>query len=228
MYKFEIHLHTNSCSACAVSSPCEMLDAAKEHGYSGIVITNHFYHGNTRVDRNLDWKEFVGAYAEDYYKAKEYGEKLGIKVFFGLEEGFAPGKEMLIYGLSPELIAEHPEFIMMSAAEKSEFVHSHGGLTVCAHPFRNRQYIPEPDKTPDTALFDAIECFNYFNAPEENVKAFLFAENNNMLKTSGGDLHHEKDFGGAGIAFNQKIETYEQFLENLKSGNYKLLNPFEI
>ena len=65
MYKYEIHLHTNNCSACAISSPEEMVDIAAEKGYSGIVITNHFYHGNTGVDRNLPWEEFVSCFEKD-------------------------------------------------------------------------------------------------------------------------------------------------------------------
>ncbi len=223
MYKFEIHLHTSACSACAVSTAEEMIDAAKESGYSGVVFTNHFYHGNTCVDRNLPWEDFVDAYAADYYKAKAYGEAKGIKVFFGIEEGYAAGKEMLIYGLSPEILKNYPNFIMLNAKEKSDFVRSNGGMTVCAHPFRNRFYIPNPDDEPPVSLFDGIECFNYFNKDDENEKAFDFAQRNGLIKTSGGDIHRSADFGKAGIDFNIPINTYEDFIENLKKGNYTLI-----
>lgn len=223
MYKFEIHLHTNACSACGVSSAEEMIDAAIEKGYSGVVFTNHFYHGNTCIDRNLPWEEFVGAYEKDYLRAKEYGEKKGIKVFFGVEEGYDAGKEMLIYGLSTDTFKNCPEFIMMGANEKADFVHKNGGLTVCAHPFRDRAYIPEPDKEPPIHLFDGIECFNFYNKPEENEKAFLFAEKTGLIKTSGGDVHNKSGFGNAGIDFNVPINTYEDFIENLKGRNYKLI-----
>lgn len=223
MFKFEIHLHTSGCSACGISTAEEMIDAAKDNGYSGVVFTNHFYHGNTCVDRNLPWEEFVGAFEEDYLRAKEYGEKKGIKVFFGIEEGYDAGKEMLIYGLSPEILKNYPEFIMMGAKEKADFVHKNGGITVCAHPFRDRAYIPEPNKAPPTELFDGIECFNFFNKPEENEKAFDFAQKEGLIKTSGGDVHRSSDFGNAGIDFNVPIETYQDFLENLKKGNYKLI-----
>ena len=43
MFKYETHLHTSSCSACALSSGLEMVDAALQKGYAGFFITNHFY-----------------------------------------------------------------------------------------------------------------------------------------------------------------------------------------
>lgn len=225
MYKFEIHLHTNGCSACGVSSGEEMVDAAVKNGYSGIVITNHFYHGNTAIDRGLDWKDFVGEYEKDYLRAKNYGERKGITVFFGLEEGFAIGKEMLIYGISPQDLILCPEFPRFSAAKKSRFVRSNGGLCICAHPFRHRDYIPDPDTPPDPDLFDGIEGFNLANTSEDNEMAMIFAVNNKKVITSGGDVHNAAKFGGAGIAFDTPVKSYADFLCRLKNAEFKLIGP---
>lgn len=225
MYKFETHIHTSNCSACAVSNGYEMVDAAKEKGYSGFVVTNHFYHGNTCVDRNLAWEDFINSYRNDYEIMREYGETCGIKVFFGFEEGFAPGKEMLVYGITPNILIKNPEFIMMGVKEKVDFIHKKGGIVICAHPYRNRFYIPDPDKSPDPTLFDGIEVYNFFNTNEENQKALSFAESNNLLKTSGGDVHNARDFGNAGISFKTEIKSYKDFLINLKKGNYSLIIP---
>lgn len=226
MYKFETHLHTSNCSACAKSTPEEMINAAAEHGYAGIIITNHFYHGNTAVDRNLPWEEFVSAYRDDYLEAKKLGKKKGIQVLFGLEEGFAPGREMLIYGIEPEVFAAHPEFIMMGAMEKTEFIHSFGGICICAHPFRNRGYIPDPDNAPDPNLFDGIEGFNLANQPEENQKAFIYAINNGKFITSGSDTHSADNFGNAGIAFDKPVKNYSTFIKRIKKGEFRLINPY--
>lgn len=222
MFKFETHLHTNACSACAVSSGKEIVDAAKENGYSGFVITNHFYHGNTCIDRNLSWNDFIDAYRKDYEETKEYGEKNGIKVFFGIEEGFAPGKEMLIYGITPEQLIAHPEIIMFGAKEKSDLIHQLGGITVCAHPYRNRSYIPDPDTDPDVSLFDAIEGYNRGNPDNENEKAVLFAKRNNLIITSGGDVHSAAAFGHSGIAFDTVVKDYKDFLNRVKNNDFKL------
>lgn len=226
MYKFETHLHTKACSACAVSTSEEMIDAAASHGYAGIVITNHFYHGNTCIDRRLPWSDFVGYYAEDYYRSSRYGAEKGIIVLFGLEEVYMPGKEMLIYGLTPELIAEHPEFRDMSAREMADFIHGNGGITVCAHPFRNRPYIPSPDLPPDTSVFDGIECFNFFNSDEENLKAFVLSRNSGLRESSGCDIHNCRDFGNAGIDFDEPVNNSSDFAALFKSGKYRLLTPF--
>ncbi|MGI6279750.1 MAG: PHP domain-containing protein [Acutalibacteraceae bacterium] len=228
MFKFEIHLHTKNCSACSDASPEDMVNAAVQYGYSGFVVTNHFYHGNTCVDRNLPWEDFIGAYEKDYLEAKEIGEKKGVQVFFGIEEGFAPGKEMLIYGIAPKIFKESPEFIMMSAKEKSEFVRKNGGLCVCAHPFRHRGYIPNPETPPNPDLFDGIEGYNYFNTPDDNEKAFIYGLNNNKIITSGSDVHHAEDFGNAGIAFERPIKNYADFLKRLKSCNFRLITPYGI
>ena len=225
MFKFETHLHTMSCSACARSDGFEMVDAAKSAGYSGFVITNHFYHGNTAVDRNLDWAEFIDAYENDYETTRDYGKKMGIQVFFGIEEGFAPGKEMLIYGVSPKQLKAHPEFIMLGAKEKAKLVHKLGGLTVCAHPFRNRSYIPDPDTEPDLTMFDGIEMYNSGNTPEDNLKAELFVRKNKVIPTSGGDVHTAAGFGKAGIAFETEIKNYSDFLKRLKAGDFSLITP---
>lgn len=223
MYKYETHLHTSNCSACALSNGYEMVDAAKEKGYAGFFITNHFYHGNTCVDRNLEWSSFISAYRADYELTKSYGEKMGIQVFFAIEEGFAAGKEMLIYGVVPEIFVKNPEFIMLGAKEKADFVRANGGITVCAHPFRKRSYIPDPDKMPDPYLFDGIEGYNYANSAEENQKAVDFAIENKLFLTSGGDIHRAQDFGFAGIEFNEKLKSDRDFINKLKSGDYELI-----
>ena len=46
-YKYETHLHTSETSACAVSSAGDMVRAYADAGYTGIVVTDHFFNGNT-------------------------------------------------------------------------------------------------------------------------------------------------------------------------------------
>ena len=67
MYKYEMHLHSKGCSLCSISTAEELITAAKDKGYSGVVFTNHFFRGNTCIDRKLPWESFVSAYEEDYF-----------------------------------------------------------------------------------------------------------------------------------------------------------------
>lgn len=223
MYKFETHLHTQNCSACSFSTPKQMIDALKEHGYAGTIITNHFYHGNTAIDRNLSWREFVEHYENDYLEAKEYGDKVGVKVFFGIEEAVGGGKEVIICGIDPEALKNCEDFLNYTVEQMSKFTHENGGIIIAAHPFRHRPYISEPDKEPDPDIFDAIEGFNLCNTEEENAKGLEFAKKCGLPSTSGGDVHVAEHVGRSGIVFDYPIENVEQFKEGVKSDNFKLI-----
>ena len=52
-YRYDLHVHTYEGSACARSLAADIADFYKAKGYDGIVITDHFWTGNTRVDRDL-------------------------------------------------------------------------------------------------------------------------------------------------------------------------------
>lgn len=225
MYKYEMHLHSSGCSACAFSDSRDYVDAALENGYSGMVFTNHFYHGNTEVSRRLPWKDFVGAFRDDWLKAKEYGDEKGIDVLFGIEEVYEPGsgKEILIYGITPEDLIRCPEFQYMNVYQMSAFVRNLGGYVVCAHPFRVRDYIPDPYTAPDPEFMDAVEIYNYFNSEEDNRKAVEFAELHRLPGISGGDIHRTCNFGHSGLAFYERIHTNEQLVDALKKGRYQLI-----
>ena len=63
-YKYQIHLHT-ALSRCGRITPEELVEGLYENGYQGTVITNHFFNGNTGVDRDLPWQDFVNEYEKD-------------------------------------------------------------------------------------------------------------------------------------------------------------------
>lgn len=226
MFKYDIHVHSSGTSHCGKSSAREMVDAALNTGFSGIVLTNHFYNGNTSLDRKSPWKDFVDVYASEYYDAREYGEKKGINVFFGIEESYDVGKEVLVYGITPEQLSSCADYKNFSGIERLEFFRASGAFLIHAHPFRARAYIPNPDAIPNMKYFDGIECYNHFNQPEENVKAFIFARNINTVMTSGCDVHNAEHFGNAGLDFDKPINTIEELIKNMKSGSYTLIHPF--
>ena len=223
MYKYETHLHSLACSGCARATSIEHIDKAIKSGYSGLILTNHFYDGNTCIDRKLPWRDFVDAYRQDYLIAKEYAQKLDFDVLFGIEDGVGGGKEILIYGILPEDIMENCDFPKMNLKEKSDFIKSIGGLVSCAHPFRHREYIKEPDAIPDASCFDAVEIFNLHNTDEENEKALKFCFENNLLPISGGDTHTIENWENSGIIFNKRIKDEKSFVSELKKRDYKII-----
>ena len=47
MFLYETHVHTIKASACAWNTPKEMVQAYKQAGYAGMILTDHFIKGNT-------------------------------------------------------------------------------------------------------------------------------------------------------------------------------------
>ena len=82
-YLYETHLHTSEASACACSTGKEMAQACKDAGYTGIIVTNHNWHGNHCIDPSLPWEKWIREYYRGYEEAGKWGEKIGLDVFFG-------------------------------------------------------------------------------------------------------------------------------------------------
>ena len=222
-FKYEMHLHSADCSACGISMPEEYLEIAVQKGYSGMVFTNHFYGGNTSIDRHIPWQEFMSYYAESYYRTKQLAKAYDLDVLFGVEEGYGDGKEVLIYGISPELFVNTPEFRKMTIVQISEFVRSNGGFIAHAHPFRVRDYIRNAHIEPDHTLFDAVEVYNRLNNSQENLNAEKYAKKYNMRMISGGDVHSINGFGKTSLAFTERATDEKKLCKMLFEGTYRIL-----
>ena len=233
IYKFETHLHTAEVSACAVSSASEYVNAFLHAGYAGIIITDHFFNGNCGVYPFLSWEEKIDAFCYGYENALNAAQGTNLKVFFGIEYNFC-GDEYLLYGLTQKQLKNMPQIMQMSHAELFNAVNSLGGLVIQAHPFRRRRYIKKINLHPKDV--HGVEVYNSGNHLTENYEALEYAKQNNLVMTSGSDIHNvanlfsdeqAKKLGlnkNGGIAFNAKIETIEDFINAIKSGeNYTIL-----
>ncbi len=100
-YLYETHCHTTPASRCASAKGEEMADYYKSKGYTGIIVTDHFFNGNTGIDRSLPWNEWVEQFCTGYENAKKRGGQIGLDVFFGFEYN-KNGAEFLIYGLGKD------------------------------------------------------------------------------------------------------------------------------
>ena len=139
-YLYETHLHTCLASACGVSTGKEHVRFYKDRGFTGIIMTDHFFRGNCAVPRNLPWEERVDLFWRGYEDALEEGLKVGLDVFFAYEENFF-FDEYLSYGLTEEYMKAHPEMERWTRRQQLEEVHKAGGAVIQAHPFRVRGYI---------------------------------------------------------------------------------------
>ncbi len=222
MFKYELHAHSSPCSngGDRIENHIESL---RKKGFSGLVITNHFYQGDTKIDRRLPWADFVDAYKEDYERGKKLARLYDFDVLFGIEEHIGDGREILIYGITPDFLYMHPELKHGTATEWIAEVHRAGGLVFQAHPFRDRWYIAKPYAMDELPLLDGIEVYNAGNSEEENAKAEMLAKEKGLKCTAGSDAHGSLSAGRAGIISNVRLRTEKELVSCLKSGNYRIL-----
>lgn len=222
-FLYELHQHTEICSKCGKADPLELPYAVKEDGFDGVVITNHFYHGNTGVDRGLKWADFVKVYEQSYLDAKSVGDKIGIDVLFGMEEHIGNNREVLIYGVHPQFFYDHPELRGCDLKMVYELVHEAGGLVFQAHPFRSRSYIADPFSKLPPCYLDGVEVHNACNKPGENEAALAFAKENGLLICAGSDAHGARFSERFGIACPHRITSEEELVQVLSNGEYELI-----
>lgn len=232
-YLYETHLHTKEGSACSQSTARELVYAYKEAGYTGIMVTDHFYRGNTAVDRSLPWEDWVEAYCKGYENAKAVGDKIGLQVFFGWEESHQ-GTDFLIYGLGKEWLKQHPELREVSIEEQYALVHQAGGMVIHAHPYREAWYIPEIRLFPD--FIDGVEVRNashYGKVPGEDgrsnydVQALAYADTYGLPYTGGSDIHSTNLLYG-GMAFFRKLTDVCDYVQAVKNMEGQPIDYFMI
>ena len=221
-YRYETHLHTSEGSACARASGAEQVRSYSEAGYTGIIVTDHFFNGNTTVPRNLPWKERVNLFCLGYENAKAEGDRLGMDVFFGWESGYS-GTDFLIYGLDKQWLIEHEGMLEWSVEEQYHRVKADGGLIVHAHPFRQAFYIPEVRLFPE--YVDAVEVINMGNVPLDpiyNNQAYAYALEHDLPMTSGSDIHNVPASSG-GMEFGHRLTCIEDYMSAVMAREGKVL-----
>ena len=232
-YRYETHLHTKEASACANNTAEELVQAYKAAGYTGIMVTDHFYRGNCAIDRNCAWEDWVEAYCKGYENAKAAGDKIGLQVFFGWEESYQ-GTDFLIYGLDKEWMKQHPELKEISVEEQYELVHAAGGMVIQAHPYREAWYISEIRLYLES--IDGVEVANAShygrNLREDgrtmyDIQALEYAEKYNLPQTGGSDIHSTNLLYG-GMEFNRKLENVQDYMKAVLGREGRPMDYFEI
>ena len=216
-FLYETHLHTSDGSACGSSTAEEHVLAHYKKGYSGIVISDHFFNGNCAVAKDLSWKNRVLAFCKGYEHAKKIAEDLDFDVFFGFEYNFR-GTEFLTYGIDKEFLLEHADMLEWSIEEYFDIIHKAGGFIIHAHPFRMRSYIAEIRLYTD--FIDAVEVVNLGNENEEfDKKAYSYAVEHGFPMTKGSDIHGIKGICGGGMRFPARPRDIFDFIEMIKTND---------
>lgn len=206
-YKIEMHFHTAESSPCAKTSVVDALKAFKENGYDAVIITDHFYH---HIFENYDnWKDIVDKFLLGYREALKEADKIGIKVFLGMEIRFPQNyNDYLVYGIDEEFIYNHKYMYNTSIEDFYELIKDKY-IVVQAHPFRwsNTLY--------DTAYLHGIEVLN--TNPNNECKNHLAYEKwvgTGLIATCGCDFH----------SLNCITNSHYMTFDKMPTNNEELIN----
>ena len=221
MYKYETHLHTREASACASASGAEQARRYKELGYDGIFVTDHFFNGNTCIHEYTDWADRVHQFCAGYRNAKEEGDRIGLKVFFGFEYCH-DGADLLVYGTDEQWLIDNPDVMEINVYDFCDKIHAMGGFIVHAHPFREAGYLREIKLLP--MWVDAVEAHNCGNAAQVmNDRAMWFAEQFGLPVSAGTDNHHLWAERISGVMTEKPLMAPQDYIDAVKERRVELI-----
>jgi len=221
-YIYETHLHTWEASACALMPGAEYIEYMKNKGYSGMIVTDHFYNGNSIIPRDMPWEQWIERYCRGYENAKKAAEGTDFAVLFGVEYNFQ-GDEYLLYGIDKEWLLARPEMLKYTRKQLYDEVTKAGGLMIHAHPYRERHYISAIHLSPETC--DGIEVYNAANEPYQNALAREYGEKYGLSVIAGSDIHYRHDKAMGGVRLSRPLSDIQDFIHAYRQGE---LEPVSI
>lgn len=212
---YETHSHTSQASKCGKVPGRDYIEYMQKEGFSGMIITDHFFNGNSAVPADLPWKERVRLYVSGYEDAKKASVGTKFNVMFGIEYNF-DCDEYLIYGVEKDWLLENGDILGKSRQEVYDLVHQGNGIMVQAHPFRERDYISTINLTPSIA--DGIEIYNAANDDNMNALSYCYAKELGVPVSAGSDIHFFYDGLKGGMSFKEKIDTVQDYAKAFMAG----------
>jgi len=221
--KIELHAHTCEVSRCGHVPAVEVVRACKDAGYDGIVITDHYSPPHIENCGFTEHDDIINSYLTGYRKAREEGEKIGLRVFLGIEMTCVKTSlnDYLVYGLEEKDLFAMPILSRLTFDEAAAALPEHTVLYQ-AHPFRNSMTVMKPEK-----LF-GIEVYNgNIRHDSRNDIARLWAEKYSLHQVSGSDYHQSVDTFCGGADFFDDIKSERELADALRNDRYTLIksNP---
>lgn len=219
----DMHTHSSGVSGCCRLNAEEIVEAAKKIGVDGIILTNHYTSDDCEDFPSS--KDYIEHYINEYHLARSYGEKIGLKVFFGIEVtmNFADRIHLLIYGVKEDFLRENPCIYDLSLEELYKTVHKNGGILVEGHPFRHNCPIL------DTNYLDALEinCHPLYKDTHYDV-LYDAAEKAGVMLTCGSDYHGDTYRAECGVYIPDTAKTTKDIADFIKNTDSVKLRVQEI
>ena len=224
MTRFELHAHTSECDLAAHASGTELVHIYHAAGYSGMVITDHyfshFYEWFADELAGKTHREIMVRRLKGYYAARNEGERLGFTVLPGAEVRLDHSphgiNDFLIYGCDEEFFLTSPRLNELTSLDELKAILPENACVVLAHPFRVKMTVMDP-----APLF-GIEAHNGLTEPYRNQMAEAYATHYGKPMTSGSDCHHRDHTCKGGIETPRLIRTPRDLTDVLRSGEYTL------
>jgi len=218
-YKTELHLHSSEISSCGKVPALDMVEAYRKANYHTLVFTNHYYQGMFQRFEGESLEGIVRRFTDNWQEAVECGKAVGMTVLFGVElRVMDSNNDYLLFGVTPDWLISHPEIFGLTMKEVHELAEKDGFLVYQAHPFRNGMKIVDP------AYLHGIEGYN--GNPRHDSRndiAKQWAQKYGLPITSGSDAHQSEDVARGGILTEEPVNTMDELLYILKSGQYTLI-----
>jgi len=221
--KIDLHTHCLPVSCCAHHNGNELPRIFKNAGMDAIVLTNHCFPLHCQKLSN-DLKGQAQKYVDTYFDCKATGEKIGFKVFFGVEiklinEPYSP--EFLLYGMDEEDFIDSYPLYEQSQEQLFNYCNKKNILMVQAHPFREEHGC----RPADMRYMHGIEVYNAHPSCEPRfLETLEIAIQNNKVKTAGTDFHVESQAGSAGMIIPDYIDDQFDLRDYLKNEKQTIFN----
>jgi len=221
MYKTEPHLHTFPVSSCSKLRADQLIRLHKDAGYDTVIISDHFarYHYEKleeRLGRKLSWEEYVDLFRTGYEAAKEAGDACGIRVLYSVELSLGVN-HFLLYGADKAFLMLRSDLFDLTPEAFCAHAKAHGVTVIQAHPLRDGKCTPYPE---DVDGFEVLNSHPRHDNHNEEVQA-IADRYPHLLQTAGSDAHRIQDIGGTAVLSETPVETVEDYLALLRSGQAK-------
>ena len=180
----DMHAHSSGISTCCQQPADKIIEIAQNIGIDGIILTNHYHKPYVKDNDALG---FAKKYVDEYRFAKECGDKLGFKVFFGAEVTMDKHSNvhLLVYGIDEDFVLKYPDMFDYTQEELYRIVKNYVGSMIQAHPMRKGKNV-----LLDLDYLDGVEVNSHqiYDATHL-VKLSEIARERGYIITSGGDFH---------------------------------------
>ena len=217
-YLTETHLHTSEVSRCGHLSAVEMVDRYLAAGYHTVFVSDHFGSGYCERLGDMPWDEVVHYFLTGYRMAKERGDEVGLTVLPSVEIQLSASRNhYLLYGNVEAFLLAHEGVYKLPPEEFYRLAKAEGVYVVQSHPYRDGACCPTPE------CIDGMEIYNSNPRHEDySPRTKEFALEHGLSLSSGSDAHREEDVCHGGLITDYPIESGEDLIRALTSGEARV------